>query len=86
MTEMLNLGCGTRVHPKWVNINFTSTATNVIASNLLEGIPFSDKSFDIIYHSHLLEHFSKSDAFKFLQESIDVAVNLGIDPRKSDQV
>lgn len=65
---MLNLGCGSRFHPDWVNVNFTSTGPGVIAANLNEGVPFADSSFDVVYHSHLLEHFPKSDAPMFLRE------------------
>jgi SAM-dependent methyltransferase len=64
----LNLGCGNRYHPDWTNINFTSTNKDVIAHNLNNGIPFPDQSFDLIYHSHILEHFSKTDAEPFIKE------------------
>ena len=40
--ELLNLGCGTRFHPSWTNVDFVSTGNNVIAHNLLNGIPFED--------------------------------------------
>ncbi|MGA7937806.1 MAG: methyltransferase domain-containing protein, partial [Kovacikia sp.] len=36
--------------------------------NLRQGIPFEDKSFDVIYHSHVLEHFNKREAQQFLGE------------------
>lgn len=64
----LNLGCGNRFHPTWTNVNFTTTGPGVIAHNLMEGIPFPDNSFDVVYHSHILEHFSKSQAPLFLKE------------------
>ncbi|OKH33590.1 methyltransferase type 11 [[Phormidium ambiguum] IAM M-71] len=64
----LNLGCGSRFHPDWTNVDFVSTSEGVIAHNLNEGIPFSDSSFDVIYHSHVLEHFSKQEAELFLRE------------------
>ena len=64
----LNLGCGTRYHPDWVNLNFTSTGPDVIAHNLYNGIPFNGESFEVVYHSHLLEHFPTSYAPVFLKE------------------
>ena len=66
--KMLNLGCGTRYHRDWVNLNFTSTGPGVIAHNLYRGIPFEDGQFDVVYHSHLLEHFPKRFALFFLKE------------------
>lgn len=74
----LNLGCGERFHPNWTNINFTSTGPNVIPHNLTQGIPFPDVSFDIVYHSHVLEHFSKSQAATFLEECYRVLRPQGI--------
>ena len=64
----LNLGCGGRYCSDWINVNFTSTGPGVIAANLLAGLPFPDASFDIVYHSHLLEHIPKPLVSGFLKE------------------
>jgi predicted SAM-dependent methyltransferase len=64
----LNLGCGQRFHPNWTNIDFSSTSLFIIAHNLTQGIPQPDGTFDVVYHSHLLEHFSKNQAKAFIQE------------------
>lgn len=66
--KLLNLGCGSHFHKDWVNVDFSSTAEGVIAHNLREGIPFADNEFDVVYHSHVLEHFSKAKAPNFLNE------------------
>lgn len=66
--SMLNLGCGSRYRADWVNVNFTSSGPGVIAANLREGIPFPDASFDVVYHSHFLEHIPKPIAGDFLKE------------------
>lgn len=68
MKSYLNLGCGYRFHPAWTNVDFTSTGPNIIAHNLTEGTHFANNSFEVIYHSHVLEHFSRSQALSFLQE------------------
>ena len=68
----LNLGCGHRYHPKWVNVDFFSAGEDVISHNLMEGIPFPDKYFDVVYHSHLLEHFPKDRAEPFMKECLRV--------------
>ena len=64
----LNLGCGTHYHNDWVNLDFVSTGEGVIAHNLLKGIPFKDYTFEVVYHSHVLEHFTKDDGVIFLGE------------------
>ncbi|MFB2771541.1 methyltransferase domain-containing protein [Pelatocladus sp. BLCC-F211] len=74
----LNLGCGRRFHPEWTNVNFISTGEDVIAHNLTQGICFPDASFDVVYHSHLLEHFSKTAADSFLKECYRVLRPQGI--------
>jgi len=66
----LNLGCGYHyaTSKEWTNIDFVSDDSLVIAHNLLDGIPFKNESFDLVYHSHVLEHFKKNDAYLFLKE------------------
>jgi len=66
--RLLNLGCGHRYHPSWVNVDYRSTGPGVIAQDLTRGIPFGDDSFYAVYHSHVLEHFSKASAADFVQE------------------
>src|SRR5665811_1120477 len=74
----LNLGCGRRFRDGWVNVNFTSTGLGVIAANLGNGVPFPDESFDVVYHSHLLEHFTKPAAASFLKECFRVLKPSGV--------
>ena len=66
--KLLNLGCGHRFHRDWVNIDFYPIAPDVIVHNLLEKLPFADHSFEAVYHSHVLEHFSKEDGKSFIKE------------------
>ncbi len=76
--KYLNLGCGYRFHPKWTNVDFTSTGEGVIAHNLTQGIPFPDNFFHVVYHSHVLEHFSKGSAKAFIEECYRVLHPQGI--------
>ncbi|WP_204106191.1 MULTISPECIES: TylF/MycF/NovP-related O-methyltransferase [Spirulina sp. CCY15215] len=66
--EYLNLGCGQHFHPEWINIDFYANDPNVISYNLRQNIPFPNHSFQVVYHSHLLEHLPKSEAEPFLKE------------------
>ena len=77
-SRLLNLGCGNRYHPNWTNVDFRSTGEGVIAHNLTEGLPFENNSFDVVYHSHLLEHFPKSHALFFLNQCFRVLKSGGI--------
>lgn len=66
--QYLNLGCGSRFHSKWTNIDFHSTKKDVILFDLTKSIPCCSETYDVIYHSHLLEHLKKSQAKKLLIE------------------
>lgn len=76
--KYLNLGCGYRFDSKWTNINFVTTGENVIVHDLSRGIPFADNTFEVVYHSHVLEHFSKATAAYFIQECCRVLQPGGI--------
>jgi SAM-dependent methyltransferase len=47
---------------------FSEVEPDIILWNLRRGIPFGDKTFDGVYHSHLLEHIDREDALAFLVE------------------
>ncbi|MDR2819186.1 MAG: glycosyltransferase [Desulfovibrio sp.] len=70
--RLLNLGCGNTYHPDWLNIDFHAHGGAVSAYDLRLGVPFADATFDVVYHSHVLEHFSREDGKAFLQECFRV--------------
>ena len=74
----LNIGCGNHFDSSWTNIDFKKTRDGVIAYNLLKGIPFPDNSFELVYHSHVLEHFSKKDGINLMKECYRVLKPNGI--------
>jgi predicted SAM-dependent methyltransferase len=76
--QKLNFGCGKRFAPGWVNIDFHSVDPLVKRVNLLEGFPFADRSFDVVYSSHVLEHFTPQQAKFLLQEAYRVLKPQGI--------
>ena len=59
--KLLNLGCGTTLHPAWVNLD-RQAGPGVQPWEARAGIPFPDGTFDGVYHSHLLEHLDREDA------------------------
>ncbi|QHT70544.1 methyltransferase domain-containing protein [Rhodocytophaga rosea] len=76
--KLLNLGCGNRYHKSWTNIDFYSANESVLSHDLTQGIPFDNDTFDVVYHSHVLEHFSKTGAAAFLKECFRVLKPNGI--------
>ena len=74
----LNCGCGQRFHVEWTNIDSVSRGASVLVHDLKKGIPFPAQSFEVVYHSHLLEHFAKADADGFLRECFRVLRPQGI--------
>jgi SAM-dependent methyltransferase len=76
--RLLNLGCGRRFHADWENVDFVALAPAIKAHDLRQGIPYGDESFDVVYHSHLLEHFPKKTAPLFLRECRRVLKREGV--------
>ena len=76
--KLLNLGCGNTHHKDWLNIDFISNSEFVKSHNLLSGIPLEDNSVDVVYHSHVLEHFTKEDGKVFIEECYRVLKKDGI--------
>ncbi|EQB39194.1 hypothetical protein M947_08555 [Sulfurimonas hongkongensis] len=76
--RLINLGCGNKYHKDWENFDFKSNSEYVKVHNLLEKLPFEDSSVDVVYSSHVLEHFQKCDASRFLKECYRVLKPDGI--------
>ncbi len=76
--DRLNIGCGSRIRSGWVNIDFASTDPNVIRHDLLTSLPFADGQFSFVYGSHVLEHFTKADAVRVLNECQRILVPGGV--------
>ncbi len=74
----LNIGCGSRFLENWVNLDKYPTNPRVQKCDVQHGIPFPDNTFDVVYHSHLLEHLSKEDALSFTNECFRVLRSGGV--------
>jgi predicted SAM-dependent methyltransferase len=74
----LNLGCGERIHPEWINLDLTAARSNVIAHDLAKGIPFPTDSADAVYLAAVFEHIRREDAANFLTEIYRVLKPAGI--------
>jgi predicted SAM-dependent methyltransferase len=76
--KYLNLGCGNRYFPEWINIDFSSRDQNIYNYNILKGLPFQDNEIEVIYCSHLLEHLKLEEAMNLLSECHRALKNDGI--------
>jgi predicted SAM-dependent methyltransferase len=74
MQRLLNLGCGSRyrLDSSWTNVDFNGTPGAVIGHDLARGIPFPDGTFDGVYHSNLLEHFTQQAGANLMRECFRV--------------
>lgn len=78
--KYINLGCGPKYSKDsiWVNADMQSNNSDVIECNFLNGIPFKEHEFDLVYHSHVIEHFSKKDAEQFISECYRILNKNGV--------
>ena len=58
MRKYINIACGTVFidTENWVNVDFLPAGKCVRRTNLLQKLPFSENSFDMVYSSHFIEH------------------------------
>jgi len=64
----LNIGCGSRFLNNWTNVDFNSNNEEVLACNIVKGLPFKPDTFSVVYHSHVLEHLDPKQADFLLKE------------------
>jgi SAM-dependent methyltransferase len=82
-TLVLNLGCGTDIHPGWINIDAGvkpsfKGRTVVINYDLRRGLPFNDGSIDVVYSSHFFEHLNTTDGFELMKQCLRVLKKSGL--------
>lgn len=70
--RFLNIGCGARFNRDWINIDIHPIDESVISIDILNGMPFDNNYFDVVYHSHVFEHIKKSKVQGFLDECIRI--------------
>ncbi len=70
--HMVNIGCGARWHPDWVNLDKVPSAPGVLRHDVAEPLPLADGSCRMVYHSHVLEHLPRHQAPTFLAECFRV--------------
>ena len=78
--HILNVGSGGRPHPEWMNLDYmnpllwkirarrASFPQNYVNVKLPKHLPFEDGRFDGIYCAQVVEHFTRADARRLLEE------------------
>ncbi len=74
----VNLGCGARYLPGWLNLDLAAHAEGVVVFDLREALPLPDASTPFVYSSHLLEHLAPDDAERLVREIARVLAPGGI--------
>ena len=82
MIKALNLGCGRNYLPSnenvdWTNLDISTEFKTDVQRNVLRGLPWNDRSFNLIYCSHVLEHFTGDDLIFIMNEIHRVLKPLG---------
>ena len=75
---LLNLGCGSRLHKDWNNIDSKPYNPSVLSFDLLKGIPYGNNIFDAVYCAHFLEHLDRQEVNYLLNECYRVMKPNGI--------
>ncbi len=74
----LHLGCGKRMIPGWIHIDAIDFP-HIDHVCAIDRLPFlADRSADLIYACHVLEHFQKRDVARVLQEWLRILKPGGI--------
>ncbi|MGH7154427.1 MAG: class I SAM-dependent methyltransferase [Acetobacteraceae bacterium] len=69
----LNVGCGPKPKPGWVNIDLFATGGGQIPLDLRRELPFATSSASIVYGEHVFEHLGyPGDAQHFLGEALRI--------------
>lgn len=68
MRTLFNLGCGSRIHAAWRNLDLHGRPPEVEAWRVEEGLPCADGEATMCYASHLLEHLAPETAGEFIRD------------------
>jgi predicted SAM-dependent methyltransferase len=64
----VNLGCGYRPFPGWLNVDIARGSQVDIVWDLRRGLPFRDGSCSAIFSEHVIEHLTREDGEVLLRE------------------
>lgn len=59
--KKINIGCGNRTIDGWINIDIFSDKDGVVTDDVSTLHTIEDQTVDVIYASHVLEHFGRHE-------------------------
>jgi SAM-dependent methyltransferase len=65
---LLNVGCGVHFHSHWVNLDVQARSPEVMDFDVRRPLPYAPRTFDMVYHSHVLEHLPRESAPAFIAD------------------
>lgn len=68
MKKLVNVGCGCRIHPDWLNLDLHASIPGVIVCDLTRGLPVANEEADVVYSAAVLEHVRRENVPAFLAE------------------
>jgi SAM-dependent methyltransferase len=75
---LLNIGCGSRFHAEWNNLDLHAAHPAVSSYDLLTGLPYRDDTFDAVYSAHFFEHLAPGVAHDLVRECYRVTKPGGV--------
>ena len=78
MMKCINIGCGSRFNENWINVDIQPVNNRIIAHDISNELPFTDNYFDVVYHSHVIEHLQRDKVAVFLEDCYRVLKPGGI--------
>lgn len=76
--DKINLGCGQRFHPDWLNADLRPASPGVQSVDLSRPLPYPDGAFAVVYHSNVLEHVRPGRAEDFMRECARICRTGGV--------
>jgi len=74
----INIGCGYRFHPDWLNLDLHAHSQGVVACDLTKGLPVKSGEASVVYAAAVLEHIRPLDVPNFLAECSRVLKKDGV--------
>ncbi|HUC31461.1 MAG TPA: methyltransferase domain-containing protein [Candidatus Paceibacterota bacterium] len=65
--KLVNIGCGHHYHSDWINLDLYRSKF-VTYHDIKNKLPFPANDVDVVYDSHLLEHITKKEAKRFIDD------------------